>query len=466
MKISFHGAAQCVTGSKHLLELEDGTHILLDCGMFQGNPVEAAALNRKFGFNPHEIDFLLLSHAHIDHCGLIPKLVKGGFKGKIYCTPATLDLAKILLFDSAHIQQSDASFLNKHRHKKGEAEIEPLYTLDDVNAALEYFIPVPINEKVALTPRAHFMYTDVGHILGSTAINVTILEDGKEIRIAFSGDVGRYNDEILHAPQPFPQADYLILESTYGDRLHDEIKQTDIKLLETIKQTCAVNKGKLVIPAFSVGRTQEIVYALNRLQITNQLPDIDFFVDSPLSVEATQVIKAHSECYNDKLLQFMKRDPEPFDFKRLHYIERVEDSKALNSYNGPCVIISSSGMADAGRVKHHIRNIINDARNCILLVGYCEPRSLGGKLMAGNKEITIFGDPYEVKAKIETIRSLSAHGDYEDLLKFISCQKPELIKTLFLVHGEYEVQKHFEEKLHNAGFKNVVIPAMHQTYTL
>jgi metallo-beta-lactamase family protein len=466
MKISFHGAAQMVTGSKHLLELNDGTKILLDCGMFQGNPKEAAELNLNWGFVPSQVDYLILSHAHIDHCGLIPKLIKDGYTGKVYCTPGTLDLARILLLDSAHIQEQDAFYVNKKRARQGEKPISPLYTIKDVHKALEHFEEVSYHEQKDLTDAVTFHYTDVGHILGSAAVHLKIKEKGKQTQLTFSGDVGRYNDELLRSPENFTQADYLILESTYGDSLHEDIHITENKLLDAIIDTCIRKKGKLIIPSFSVGRTQEIVYTLNRLEIDNKLPDLDFFVDSPLSVEATNIIKEHMNELNKKFQQFRTKDPEPFDFKRLQYITDLEDSKILNARKEPCIIISASGMADAGRVKHHIKNAISNTKNTILIVGYCEPRSLGGKLMRGEKEVTLFGDPYMVNAEVRVMRSMSAHGDYDDLCQFIACQNPDLVKQLFLVHGEPEVQQNFKNKLIHKGFAEVEIPEMHQQFYL
>jgi len=466
MKIAFHGAARTVTGSKHLLTLDNGFSALLDCGLFQGNPREADELNRDFGFDPATVDVVLLSHAHIDHCGLLPKLVKDGFSGKIYCTPATLDLATILLQDSAHIQESDIRYHNKKRAKRGEQPVEALYTTDDVNTTLKRFSVIDYDVYKEINEHIGFRFTDAGHIIGSAAVHVTINENGKRTQLTFSGDIGRYNDELLRSPAEFEQADYLLLESTYGNSLHNDIAQSDQKLLEIIVDTCLKKKGKLVIPAFSVGRTQELIYALNRLEIDKHLPDIDFFVDSPLSIEATDVMKAHQHELNDKFQAYLKKDKEPFDFKRLHYIERAEDSKALNLHKSPCVIISASGMADAGRVKHHIKHVISDKRNTILLVGYCEPNSLGGKLKRGNKEVTLFGDLYFVNAEIQEMRSMSAHGDYEDLCQFIACQDKAKLKKVFLVHGEYDVQEEFRNRLLKKGFAAVEVPARHQSFDL
>jgi metallo-beta-lactamase family protein len=466
MNISFHGAARTVTGSKHLVTLNSGTKILLDCGLFQGNPREADELNRDWGFNPAEVDYLILSHAHIDHCGLIPKLVADGYRGKVYCTPVTLEMAQILLMDSAHIHESDVRYHNKKRARRDEPPIEALYTVKDVEYCLGRFETLDYNEPKRLSKEVEFKFTDVGHIIGSAAVHLTITEDGEKKEITFSGDVGRYNDELLRSPEIFRQTDYLILESTYGDSLHQEVHTTQNRLLEIIADTCLKKRGKLIIPSFSVGRTQEIVYALNRLDITHKLPDINFYVDSPLSVEATGVMKRHMDLLNDDFQRFRKKDHEPFDFKNLHYITNVEDSKALNSSKEPCVIISASGMADAGRVKHHIKNNIENANTTILLVGYCEPRSLGGKLGKGYKTVTIFGEEFNVAARIEKINSLSAHGDYDDLIQFISCQNPALVKKLFLVHGEYDTQITFADKLGRKGYKSIEIPSQHQEFLL
>ncbi|HEY8404896.1 MAG TPA: MBL fold metallo-hydrolase [Flavobacteriales bacterium] len=465
MKLSFHGAVQTVTGSKHLLQLDSGFKILFDCGMFQGHPKESDQLNRHWGFEPSSVDVVFLTHGHIDHCGLLPKLVKDGFRGKIYCSHATRDLAEILLLDSAHIQEMDLKYVNKRRAKQGKEPYEVLYTEYDVRECLKFFECVKKGEWVKISNEVELLLTEAGHILGSTVVNVRITEKNKRpVNITFSGDVGRYNDEILRSPEPFPQADYLILESTYGDSLHEPSEMSASTLLDIITHTCVRKKGRLIIPAFSVGRTQEIAYMLNRLEIDKVLPDIDFYIDSPLSIEATQLLREHTECYNKRFLKYMEKDPEPFDFHRLHYISKVEDSIALNQHDRPCVIISASGMADAGRVKHHIKHAINDPKNTILMVGYCEPNSLGARLVRGQLNITIFGEIFEVKAEIRSMRSFSAHADYDDLCQFIACQNPKEVKQLFIVHGELDTQRIFREKLLQKGFPEVVIPEMHQEF--
>ncbi len=466
MTITFHGAARVVTGSKHLLELKDGTRILMDCGMFQGMGNHTENLNEHFGFNPGRVDYMILSHAHIDHCGLIPRLFSQGFKGPIFCTPPTLDLVKILLLDSARIQEQDAEYSNKHRERNHLPPLTPLYTEDEATECLKLFKTVGYDQDYAITPSVTFRFTDAGHLLGSAAMHLSVTEDGKHTQITFSGDVGRYNDILLKSPEVFPQADYILLESTYGDSLHVETGPIEDRLLEVIQQTCITNGGKVIIPAFSVGRTQELLYALNELELKGVLPALDYFVDSPLSEKATKVIMSHPEVYNQQVSDVLKRDDNPFGFKGLHFVESTDESKALNDRKEPCVIISASGMAEAGRVKHHIKNNISDARCTILMVGYCEPNSLGGHLLRGDHEVYIYGEKFEVKAQVQSIKSMSAHGDYDDLLHFISAQKPEKVKKIFLVHGEYQVQQHFKQKILAKGYTSVEIPYQHERVEL
>lgn len=465
MKIAFHGAARTVTGSKHLITLKNNTQILLDCGLFQGMGHVTDKLNDYFGFDPKKITYLILSHAHIDHCGLLPKLVADGFEGKIFCTPATMDLARILMMDSAKIQMQDAEFSNRHL-REGEEMEEALYTEDDVTKTLGQMKIVEYEEDFEIDENIRLKLTDAGHILGSAAVHLTITENGETKRITFSGDVGRYGDLLLKSPQQFDHADYILMESTYGDSLHKDLDPIEDMLLEIINNTCKVKNGKVIIPAFAVGRTQELLYALNGLELKGKLPDVPFYVDSPLSSKATEILRNHPEVYNNGVKQVLKVDHDIFGFKGLRFIESVEESKNLNRDPRPCVIISASGMADAGRVKHHIRNNINNQKNTILMVGYCEPNSLGGQLIAGKKVVEIFKDEYDVKAEIQSIKSMSAHGDYEDLLQFLSCQDPKKVKQLFLVHGEYDVQQSFATRLKDHGFKHVAIPEYHQEFEL
>ncbi|MEO6233175.1 MAG: MBL fold metallo-hydrolase [Ferruginibacter sp.] len=461
MKIAFHGAARTVTGSKHLLTLKNGKKYLLDCGMFQGMGRDTDAMNRNWGFDPTTVDVLILSHAHIDHSGLIPKLVKDGFNGKIFCTPATKQLTAVLLEDSAGIQENEVKYENKRRAVEGTTYLQPIYTTEDAFAALNHFVPVEYGAWFTIDENVEVMFTDAGHIIGSAAVHLKIKENNTTKRLTFSGDVGRYRDAILKSPAEFSQADYIILESTYGNSLHDVNATSVDTVLNWIDKACIQKKGKLIIPAFSVGRTQEILYALNQLELENRLPAIEYFVDSPLSMEATEIVKSYPENFNKTLQKVLESDSDPFAFTGMKYIKTVEESKSLNFRNGPFVIISASGMGDAGRVKHHISNNIENSRNTILFTGYCEPRSIGGKLLAGAKEINIYGAMHEVNAEIGVIKSMSAHGDYEDLCQFLACQDIKQVSKLFLVHGEYPVQQAFKQRLMNKGFTDVDIPEMH-----
>ncbi len=465
MKITFHGAARTVTGSKHLLHINPNKNVLLDCGMFQGLGKETLELNSHWGFEPRDITYVIISHAHIDHIGLLPKLVKDGYKGKIFCTPQTAELAKVLLLDSAHIQESDVLHINKIHEKQNREPVEPLYTEEEANNVFPLFVTIPLGQPTKIDDDIELLYKDCGHILGAASVNLKLKENGKETRLTFSGDVGRYNDLILHSPEPFPQADYIIIESTYGDRLHDNITPATDKLLKFITDTAAKG-GKLIIPAFSVGRTQELLYLLNRLDTEHRLPALTYYVDSPLSIETTEIVKHHPECFNKEVQDLLKKDTDVFAFPGLVYTRTADESIKLNSLKGPCVIISASGMAEAGRVKHHIANNIDNHNNTILIVGYCEPHSLGGLLRNGAKHVTIYGEHHDVVAEVGTILSLSAHGDYNDLSQWLSCQDIKQVRKLFLVHGEYEVQQAFREKLLKKGFTDIEIPALHQTIGL
>lgn len=449
-----------------MLTLDNGTRILLDCGLFQGMGRDTDALNETFGFDAASVDFLVLSHAHIDHSGLIPKLVKEGFKGPIFATPATRELAAILLEDSAHIQRDDTKFINKKRAKQGLPPYKPLYDIDDATAALELFRSVNYDEWTKITDGVEVLFTDAGHIIGSAAVHLKIEENGRQTALTFSGDVGRYNDAILRQSATFPQADYILLESTYGNRLHDDVTGTTDLFFQWIQKTCIEKKGKLVIPAFSVGRTQELLFTLNQLELEGRLPSVPVYVDSPLSREATELVKAYPQYFNQAIQKIMQTDSDPFDFRGLKFIKTVEESKHLNDLPQPCVIISASGMADAGRVKHHIMNNIGDKKNTILMVGYCEPHSLGGRLMNGAKEVKIFGDYYKVVAEIGQMRSMSAHGDYDDLCQFIAGQDKAAIRNIFLVHGDYDVQEEFSKRLRSKGYRHVSIPERHSSVTL
>ncbi|GAB3504773.1 MBL fold metallo-hydrolase [Emticicia fontis] len=464
MKIQFYGAAQRVTGSKHLITTQKGTKILLDCGLFQG--INTSELNLQFGFDPKEIDILILSHAHIDHTGLVPRLVRKGFKGQIYATHATKDLCDIMLFDSAYIQEKDLERVNERRNKRGEPLLEILYGEEDVRAALSLFKTIDYHTPFYLEEGVKAEYYDAGHLLGSAGIYLTFEETEGTKTLFFTGDVGRPNDKILRSPEAFPQADYIICESTYGDRLHEPEIDMKAHLLQIVHDTCVVRRGKLIIPAFAVDRTQELVYALDQLESEGRLPKIQVYVDSPLAVKATMAMKENEECFNPEILDYIKHDGDAFDFDNLHYISEVNQSKALNSYKEPCIIISASGMAEAGRIKHHIANNVEDPHNTILLVGYCSPESLGAVLKARPENVKIFGELHKLNAKVEVMDSFSAHADYSELITYLGCQDASKVKSLFLVHGELPTQLAFKNRLLLAGFKNILIPAQGEGFDL
>lgn len=466
MKISFHGAAGMVTGSKHLIHLGQKKKLLLDCGLFQGMGKETILLNSQWGFEPTELTHVIISHAHIDHIGLLPKLVKDGYKGKIYCSDASIELIKLLLIDSANIQEADVHYVNKGRAHDNKELYDPLYTVEDAEKVFPLLLEVPYHEWVKVDEDIALMYSDAGHILGSAAVNLKLKEKGKETTLTFSGDIGRYKDTLLKSPETFPQADFIIMESTYGDKLHPETNIAKEELLQQIVHTCLVKKGKLIIPAFSLGRTQELLYLLNVLDEEKRLPKLSYIVDSPLATKITQVIKQHPECFNKDVQKVLETDKDVFDFKGLRFTQSAQDSKALNNLKEPMVIISASGMAEAGRVKHHIKNNIDNPDNTLLLVGYCEPQSLGGRLKSGADRVSIFGVQHEVKAAIASIKTMSAHGDYEDLSQWLACQDERLVRKLFIVHGEPEVQAVFRNRLIKKGFRDVIIPELHETVGL
>jgi metallo-beta-lactamase family protein len=458
MEISFYGAAKSVTGSKHLLTLENGKRILLDCGMFQGGGDHVHNLNRDFGFDPESVDYLILSHAHTDHTGLIPRLVRLGYRGKIYCTPPTQELCQLLLIDGASIQRTNA------KNNNGSQE-EPLYTKEDAEQSLERFVSVPYNKPYTIDDDIVLLFTDAGHMLGSSVVNLTIKEEDETTRLCFTGDVGRYENRILRAPQEFPQADVIICESTYGSKFHSPLEKTEERLRAIVQDTCVEKGGKLLIPAFSIGRTQELIYSLNILAEDGRLPEgINVFVDSPLSVYATDITRSYSEYFNNEMLEFIKTDPDPFGFERLHFITEQEDSKILNAMDAPCVIISSSGMMEAGRIRHHLRKNISDPRNTILVTGYCEPSTLGGRLLDSAKKVTIFDEEFEVKADVIQMNEYSAHADFADLVKFLHCQDKEQLQKLFLVHGEESVMKKFKSDLEDMGYDGIEIPDFRMSY--
>ena len=465
MQIKFCGAARAVTGSAHLITLDSGYKILLDCGLYQGRASEMKHFNTQWYFDPKSIDCVVLSHAHIDHTGRLPRLVRDGFRGEIYATHATRSLCAIMLLDSARIQERDAHYRNKRRKKRGKkADAKPLYKAHHVAETMNKFCGLPYDRWIRIHPNIEIQYRDAGHILGSANVTLKITEGGKELMLGFTGDIGRPDRPILRDPQLMPKVDYLICESTYGDRDHVSKPEESDQLLSVIKHTCLEKKGKVIIPAFSVGRTQEIVYILDQYETAGRLPRIPVYVDSPLAVNATQVFGAHPECYDNELNEYMLVDENPFGFNNLTYVRDVAVSKSLNTSTTPCIIISSSGMMNAGRVRHHLANNIAHPQNTFLMVGYCSPDTPGGMLLRGIDEIKLYGEVKPVRAEIKRMDSFSAHGDRKEMQQFISNQTN--IKRIFLVHGEIETQKNFAEMLKSQNKHRVEIPKLGQTFQL
>lgn len=467
MTIKFCGAARTVTGSSHLITLDNGYKILLDCGLYQGREEEMESFNREWFFDPKEIDCVILSHAHIDHTGRLPKLVRDGFRGHVHCTHASRSLCSIMLLDSAKIQERDAEYANKKLKKKGKKDqlVEPLYTTIDVKETMRRFVGYAYDDWFPIHPDVKVLFRDAGHILGSATVTLEVKEGDKTTLFGFSGDIGRPNRPILRDPIQMPELDYLICESTYGNRDHIGKPAENEKFLQVIKKTCIEKRGKLIIPAFSIGRTQEIVYLLDQMETSGELPHIPVFVDSPLAVNATMIFGAHPECFDNDLNEYMLIDENPFGFNNLTYVRSVEMSKYLNESQEPCIIISSSGMMNAGRIKHHTYHEIDKAKNTILIVGYCAPHTPCGQLRAGKEGLKIFGEYKPVNAQIEIMDSFSAHADRKELVDFLENQKASL-KQLFLVHGEYDSQLAFKDMLTEESFKDVQIPKLGQEWTL
>lgn len=479
MKIQFLGATREVTGSKHLITTDSGHTILLDCGMYQGKGLETDAANRDLGFDPAKLDCVVLSHAHIDHSGLIPYIVKMGFKGDIYCTPATRDLCALMLADTAFIQEQDVRTYNKkidkqnpHKEKGKKYKIEPLYNQNDVNRAMKLFVTYSYDRRFRLFDDVLLTFTNSGHMLGGAICSLEVYEEEggakRWKRVTYTGDIGRKHCHILPSPQLFPQCDYLICESTYGDRLHDEQLVTEEELLGVVDDTCVYRKGQLLIPSFSVGRTQEIVYVLNRLYNDGRLPQIPVYVDSPMSTNATQIFRMYPDELSKEVQDTLRFDPDPFGFNTLRYITDISESKALNHKDEPCIIISASGMLEAGRIKHHVANHISDPRCTILIVGYCEPTTLGARIQQpGLQWISIFGQDHKIKAQITKIEGFSGHGDYQEMIDYLTRSLAvDQVQRVFVVHGEETAAETYKTHLEEAGFKCVEVPQKGQTIEL
>lgn len=469
MKITFHGAVRTVTGSQHLVEV-NGLKILLDCGLYQGSRKETYERNQHLPFDAADIDLLVLSHAHIDHCGNIPNLVKSGFRGSIFCTYATRDLAAVMLHDSARIQESDIQYLNKKREKQGLRPLTPIYTVPDATRSLNSFVGIGYERPFPIAPGITLTFYDAGHILGSAIVALDIEEEDsrRDIRLVFSGDLGRFDRPILRDPTFITEADVLLVESTYGNRLH-EAQEDASKKLESIIHETYRRGGKVIVPSFAVGRTQELVYRLHQLVENGRIPaNLPVYVDSPMAVDATGIYRLHPEAYDEEMSQFLAENghKDAFGFEMMRYTRSTAESKALNALPEPAVIISASGMAEAGRILHHLKNNIEDPRNTILIVGWQAPDTLGRRLVERQPRVRIFGEEYEVKAQVMKINGFSAHADRDELLEWTG----HLVKRpshTYIVHGEEEASLAFANSLHQQQqFPDVQVPELGQSFTI
>jgi metallo-beta-lactamase family protein len=458
MQIEFLGAAQTVTGSMHLIHT-NGRRILLDCGMFQGKRAESNERNKNFPFDPKDIDAVILSHAHIDHSGNLPNLVKQGFSGKIYCTPATRDLCGIMLADSAHIQEKDAEFFNKQPHNRKEPPIEPLYRVGDAMAAMDQFKTVLYKREFDVFNNVTAQFIDAGHILGSASVKMTATENGSTKTLGFSGDIGRWGMPIIRDPEFMGNVEALITESTYGGVLHDPPDNMEFSLLADLNRTIK-RKGKIIVPAFSIGRTQDLLYSLHRLFDQGRLPRIPIYVDSPLASNATQIYKKHPECYDEETKKLFSGHTDPFGFAGVQYVQSAEESKRLNVKKESCMIISASGMCEAGRILHHLANNVENPKNTIMMIGFCAEHTLGRRIIDKSPEVKIFGARFSLRAEVVVHNSFSAHADNDELMRYINRFDKQALANIFVVHGEPEKSAQFAANLGTAGFKHVEIPKL------
>ena len=464
MKLQFFGGAQTVTGSQFVLSV-NGRSACLECGLFQGRRSESYEKNLNFRFDPKTTDCLILSHAHIDHSGNIPNFVKKGFSGPIYATPPTVDLCRIMLRDSAHLQLKDIEFVNAKKHKQHDTPLEPLYTIQDVEACLDKFVAVPYRKPFSPIPGVTANFRDAGHILGSAGVSFEITENGRTLRFGFTGDIGRPNMAIIQDPDVLRDIDVLMMESTYGNRRHNQSGQVEEELAAIIRDTAATG-GKIIIPAFAVGRTQQLVYHLHKLFNEDRIPDMPVFVDSPLACGATEIFRQHPECMDRETNRvFLAGHEDPFGFSRLKYIHDINESKALNGLTYPHIIISSSGMCEGGRILHHLRNNIENPKNLVLFVGYAAKETLARKLMDGNRVVRIFGMEHTVKCRVKILDAFSAHADSQELLDYAALTPPGKLGHIILVHGEEDQALPLREALLSRGYKNVSYPSLQQALT-
>ena len=461
------GAAEEVTGSKHILEI-DGHQIMIDCGAFQGKRQLSDTKNRDFDIAADKLDAVVLTHGHYDHCGLLPVLTKKGFTGNIYATPATRDIANLVMMDSARIQARDAEFLAKQANKKGEKFTwRPLFNEDDVVKTANQIISLSYNRKMYIAPNVSLEFYDAGHILGSGFAYLTITNGSEETRVLFTGDIGRKEKPIIRNPAVnMPPPEYIVLESTYGNRKHEDAEFAMKELERVVRDTCS-KKGKIIIPSFAIERAQELVFYLHLLTDRKKIPVVPIYVDSPMAANATSVFRVHPECYDESVNEaFLKHHKNPFGFGSLSFTTSVEESKSLNDKEGPMIIISADGMCEAGRVLYHLANEIGNERNTILIVGYMAENTLGRKIRDGEKEVKILGDMYHVNAKVEQINAFSAHADYTEMTDWLKTIDTSRLKNIFLVHGEKEAQEFFTDYLHQNGFPNVTTVKYDETYDL
>jgi len=459
MKLTSYGAAREVTGSNHVLEV-NGKKIVIDCGMFQGHRVESERKNQNFAYDPSTIDAVILTHAHCDHCGRLPLLCGNGFNGNIYSTPACRDIAGLIMSDTAHIMQKDAEWLKK---KKPDHPFKPLFGVDEVLKSLDQFMTVSYGRTFPVIDGVKCTFYDAGHILGS-AIAVLDLENGE--RIAFSGDLGRAGLPIIRDPEPIGDVDYMICESTYGNRLHDPIEFAEKEMAEVISQT-AERGGKVIIPAFAVERTQELIYFLHKLTNEGKIPKLEIYVDSPMATNATSIFRVHQECYDAKVREhFLEAHKNPFGFDSLHFTTSVADSKKINELKEPHIIISSSGMCEAGRILHHLKNNIEDPKNTIMIVGFMAAHTLGRRIAERRSEVKIFGQPYQLRSQVKILNTFSAHADYNEILNYIGTMSKTRLKKIFLVHGEDDALNNLQKLILESGIKEVQIVDPETEYNL
>ena len=465
MQITFHGAAQTVTGSRHLIRI-NGNHVLLDCGLFQGRRKETYSRNLEFPFAPDEVKAVILSHAHIDHSGNLPNMVRQGYEGPIYATYPTKNLTDIMTRDSGHIQEYDAQFINKKRAKRGEPPIKPLYTVEDAIKAAWYLVGTEYNNPFEPAPGVRASFVEAGHILGSAGVVLDLEENGQRRRLMFSGDIGRSELPLLKDPVLPEDVDYLIMECTYGDRNHKPTGNAYESLRDVVQKTTQ-RRGKVIIPSFAVGRTQTLIFYLHQMMEKGEIPSIPVFIDSPLAINITEIFRQHSECFDQETLQFMRNDPHgaALGFDRLKYTRSVEESKSINISREPAIIISASGMAETGRILHHLKNNISDEKNTILVTSWMAPHTLGRRLVEGVPKIKIFGEEYKVRADVQSINGLSAHADQGGLIDYTLAIK-DRVKGIFLVHGETRSAEALTEKMVAAGLDNIHYPEMGEVIEL